>query len=120
FSFRCRRLTRAHPPWTSTGFSCSACARCDLGGRPLHPGTGGGHAAEEIRPLLPPEPFSSGSFPPNANHWRGSTFTRPHRGFTCVRPSGLLLALWLVMAHLLLGLRVRRLSTGPLPVPHPP
>jgi len=49
-----------------------------------------------------------------------STFTRPHRGFTYVRPSGLLLALWLVMAHLLLGLHVRRLSTSPLPVPHPP
>ena len=42
-----RRLTA---PRTPTGFSCSACASCDRGGRPLYPEASGVHPTDEDSP----------------------------------------------------------------------
>ena len=48
----CLRLTGGawRRPRTLTGFSRSACASCDRGGRPLDPGASGVHTAGEICP----------------------------------------------------------------------
>ena len=84
-----RRLTA---PRTLTGFSRSACASRDRGGRPLDPEASGVHTTDENSPAAACR--SSTARPctpvpiPSPELW----VTRHQRGFTHVRPSGLPLA----------------------------
>src|SRR6266498_1241547 len=74
------------------GLPRSTRVRHDRGGRPLYPETVvlSRLGPDPLRHL--PLPSSQSSFPATASHLAGMTVTRLHRGFTHVRPSGLLLA----------------------------
>ena len=77
---------------TLSGFPCSARVRHDRGGRPLYPGTvvlsrSGPEPSRHPPPSQRPVLFLRYHIPSAE-----VTVTRLHRGFTAVRPSGLLLA----------------------------